>query len=108
MKQYTETIGYVEPSKIIKKVLFPFINNFICFKFLDGTRISQLCFYLETLHSRSLAIGEHTTLLISAYVKLKSIQKLNQFIDQNEHYLTMEGFDADAAIKVKLRLYLRI
>uniref|UniRef100_A0A914NUM0 Uncharacterized protein n=1 Tax=Meloidogyne incognita TaxID=6306 RepID=A0A914NUM0_MELIC len=87
MKQYTETIGHVEPSKIIKK-------------FLDGTRISQLCFYLETLHNLSLAIGEHTTLLISAYVKLNSVQKLNQFIDQNEHYLVKEGFDADAAIKL--------
>uniref|UniRef100_A0A1I8BXT0 RING-type domain-containing protein n=1 Tax=Meloidogyne hapla TaxID=6305 RepID=A0A1I8BXT0_MELHA len=87
MKQYTETIGHVEPSKIIKK-------------FLDGTRISQLCFYLESLHNRSLAIGEHTTLLISAYVKLNSIQKLNQFIEQNENYLVKEGFDADAAIKL--------
>nr|CAD2184080.1 unnamed protein product [Meloidogyne enterolobii] len=87
MKQYTETIGHVEPSKIIKK-------------FLDGTRISQLCFYLETLHNQSFAIGEHTTLLISAYVKLNSVQKLNQFIDQNEHYLVKEGFDADAAIKL--------
>jgi len=55
---------------------------------------------LETLHNQSLAIGEHTTLLISAYVKLNSVQKLNQFIDQNEHYLVKEGFDADAAIKV--------
>jgi hypothetical protein len=55
------------------------------------------------LHNRSLAIGEHTTLLISAYVKLNLVQNINQFIDQNEHYLNMEGFDADATIKVKVK-----
>uniref|UniRef100_A0A183C0L4 RING-type domain-containing protein n=1 Tax=Globodera pallida TaxID=36090 RepID=A0A183C0L4_GLOPA len=64
IKQYVNTFGFVEPSNIIKK-------------FLDGARISQLCHYLEALHAEDLAIGQHTTLLISAYVKLHEPQNVD-------------------------------
>jgi hypothetical protein len=105
IKQYVETIGHLEPSTIIKKVCIIFIfygilENLLFLQFLDGPRIPQLCYYLEILHQRGLAIGQHTTLLLSAYVKLNAVQKLGEFIEQGDAHLTCEGFDSDAAIKV--------
>ncbi len=67
MIRYERTIGYIEPSYVIRK-------------FLDATRMPQLASYLEALHERNLANSEHTTLLINCYTKLKEKEKLHRFI----------------------------
>uniref|UniRef100_A0A914GXB7 RING-type domain-containing protein n=1 Tax=Globodera rostochiensis TaxID=31243 RepID=A0A914GXB7_GLORO len=87
IKQYMNTFGFVEPSNIIKK-------------FLDGARISQLCQYLEALHAENLAIGQHTTLLISAYVKLHEVSKLEEWLNDGDAHFRGDGFDADSLIKL--------
>ncbi|KAI6181620.1 Vacuolar protein sorting-associated protein 11-like protein [Aphelenchoides besseyi] len=83
MEQYVETIGKVEPSFVIKK-------------FLDGARIRQLCQYLESLHEKKLANGEHSTLLLGAYIKLGAKEQigilLGKMVDFNQ-------FNLDKAIK---------
>ena len=65
--RYIHTIGFVEPSYVIRK-------------FLDATRMPQLAMYLEALHQLGLANSEHTTLLINCYTKLKEKEKLHDFI----------------------------
>ena len=82
----------MEPSHTIKK-------------FLDGPRISQLCYYLEMLHHRGLAIGHHTTLLMSAYVKLNAVQKLIEFVDNEESSLSRNDFDIESTIKVNIPIH---
>ncbi|KAI6175400.1 putative RING finger protein R06F6.2in [Aphelenchoides bicaudatus] len=84
IQQYIETIGKVEPSYVIKK-------------FLDGARISQLCQYLEFLHAKHLANGQHATLLLGAYVKQNAKEKINSFV---EKISDISGFNIEQAIKV--------
>ncbi|KAL3121769.1 hypothetical protein niasHT_001997 [Heterodera trifolii] len=86
IKQYTNTFGFVEPSNVIKK-------------FLGGARISQLCQYLEALHANNLATGHHTTLLISAYVKLHNVGKLEEWLKDGAAQFGPD-FDVDSAIKL--------
>ena len=50
--QYCETIGYTEPSYVIRK-------------FLDAQRIHNLTKYLQTLHEKGRANSDHTTLLLN-------------------------------------------
>ena len=65
--RYKHTIGFIEPSYVIRK-------------FLDAQRMPQLASYLEALHNRGMANSEHTTLLINCYTKLKEREKLRQFV----------------------------
>ncbi len=81
-------------------------------QFLDAQRINQLTTYLQALHtggrvscqaryaSSSRAVGaqakgEHTTLLLNCYTKLKDTEKLNQFIRSESI-----SFDVKTAIRV--------
>ncbi|RHZ23665.1 hypothetical protein DYB37_005118 [Aphanomyces astaci] len=52
LRQYARTIGYVEPSYVIRQ-------------FLDAQRIHNLTTYLEALHAKAFATSEHTTLLLN-------------------------------------------
>ena len=52
--QYIETIGYTEPSYVIRK-------------FLDAQRIHNLTKYLQSLHEKGRANSDHTTLLLNWY-----------------------------------------
>lgn len=82
INQYSQTIGFLEPSYVIRK-------------FLDLQRIHNLTAYLQELHKRQLATEDHTTLLINCYVKLKDEQKLNEFLRSSDIM-----FDEDIAIRV--------
>ncbi|KAK3285147.1 Vacuolar protein sorting-associated protein 11 [Cymbomonas tetramitiformis] len=90
MTQYLQTIGWLEPSYVIRQ-------------FLDARRIHNLTTYLEALHTKSLATADHTTLLLNCYTKLKSVGKLEEFIRANEDE-TQEDyskrFDVETALKV--------
>ena len=71
VEQYCSTIGSLEPSFVIQK-------------FLDLQRLPALTKYLEALHTAGAAGEEHTTLLLNAYTKLRSVDKLDAFIKGNE------------------------
>jgi len=71
MVQYCHTIGYLEPSYVIRR-------------FLDAQRINNLTSYLEQLHSRGYGTSDHTTLLLNCYTKLKEVEKLDRFIRTEE------------------------
>mmetsp|Transcript_12125 Transcript_12125/g.15869 ORF Transcript_12125/g.15869 Transcript_12125/m.15869 type:complete len:945 (+) Transcript_12125:71-2905(+) len=75
MAQYCHTIGYLEPSYVIRR-------------FLDAQRINNLTIYLEKLHDLGYGTADHTTLLLNCYTKLKEVEKLDRFIhppdDKNE------------------------
>lgn len=68
--QYINTIGFTEPSYVIRK-------------FLDAQRIGNLTAYLEKLHEAdggAHASKDHTTLLLNCYTKLKDVEKLQLFV----------------------------
>lgn len=48
-----------------------------------------------------MAIGQHTTLLLSAYIKMNAKEKLESFIEASKGY---KEFDIDNTIKVALSL----
>ncbi|KAJ2706987.1 Vacuolar protein sorting-associated protein 11 [Coemansia sp. IMI 203386] len=83
MAQYILTIGYVEPSYVIRK-------------YLDAQRLVNLAGYLQELHTMGMATSDHTTLLLNCYTKLRDEERLNQFIHTQENY----QFDVDTAIYV--------
>jgi len=70
ISQYLQTIGYVEPSYVIRK-------------FLDAARIHNLTRYLQALHEQGRANKDHTTLLLNCVTKLKDVAKLDQFVAQS-------------------------
>ncbi|KAI6224384.1 Vacuolar protein sorting-associated protein 11-like protein [Aphelenchoides fujianensis] len=103
MQQYVQTIGKVEPSFVIKRVRsrLPIPTSMDFLQFLDGARIKQLCQYLEALHEKKLAHGEHSTLLLGAYIKLNAKDEICALIGK---MVDMEHFDLDRAIKASSRL----
>ncbi|KAH8117125.1 hypothetical protein DFH11DRAFT_1579398 [Phellopilus nigrolimitatus] len=94
MQQFVKTIGYLQPSYVIRK-------------FLDAQRIHNLVTYLQDLHSLGLANSEHTTLLLNTYTKLKDVTRLDSFI-KTEARPSSDGdvskdeppFDLETAIRV--------
>lgn len=67
MTQFVKTIGFTQPSYVIRK-------------FLDAQRITNLTTYLQELHARGVANSDHTTLLLNCYTKLKDVASLDRFI----------------------------
>jgi hypothetical protein len=65
---------------------------------LDGARVTQLCQYLEALHDKKMANGQHATLLLGAYIKQNAKDKINSFI---EKIGDIENFNIEQAIKVR-------
>lgn len=82
INQYLKTIGQLEPSYVIRK-------------FLDAQRIYNLTSYLQTLHEKSMANSDHTTLLLNCYTKLKDVEKLDKFIKTDADL----NFEVETAIK---------
>lgn len=83
--RYCNTIGFTEPSYVIRK-------------FLDAQRIHNLTAYLEKLHEAdggAHASGDHTTLLLNCYTKLKDVKKLQRFVANDR--IT---FDVETAVGV--------
>jgi hypothetical protein len=68
--QYCHTIGFVQPSYVIRR-------------FLDTQRITNLTLYLEKLHQRGVATKDHTTLLLTCYTKTNNTLKLSEFCQMN-------------------------
>ncbi|KAJ3838462.1 hypothetical protein F5878DRAFT_652044 [Lentinula raphanica] len=94
MAQYMKTLGFVQPSYVIRK-------------FLDAQRIHNLVTYLQELHTRGLANSDHTTLLLNTYTKLKDVSRLDSFIKTESKSTREESlapdelpFDLDTAIRV--------
>ena len=90
--QYCKTIGFLEPSYVIKK-------------FLDSQHIDHLTRYLEELHREKLANADHTTLLLNCYTKHPDrIHRLAKFIGLNDISPSTSdvdlSFDVDIAIDV--------
>jgi len=74
--------------------LFPSANT--ANSVLDGSRLHQLTSYLELLHRRQLTIDEHTTLLLTAYIKLSAEDKLDEFVAK----ASSTTIDVDKAIEL--------
>ncbi|KAL3155173.1 hypothetical protein ABBQ32_013114 [Trebouxia sp. C0010 RCD-2024] len=89
MTQYVSTIGYLEPSYVIRK-------------FLDAQRIHNLTSYLEQLHEQGKASADHTTLLLNCYTKLKDVDKLDRFLRGSgaPDSTPSLNFDVETAVKV--------
>ncbi|KAF5383483.1 hypothetical protein D9757_006137 [Collybiopsis confluens] len=94
MTQYLKTIGWVQPSYVIRK-------------FLDAQRIHNLVTYLQELHTQGLANSDHTTLLLNTYTKLKDVSRLDSFIKTESKSSRGDSrapdelpFDLDTAIRV--------
>ena len=69
VQEYIETIGYLESSRVIRK-------------FLGAQQIGNLAAYLEAYHRHPEAelSTNHTTLLLKCFTKMKSVEKLKDFI----------------------------
>jgi hypothetical protein len=70
IKQYILTLGFVEPSYVIRK-------------FLDVSQIDYLIEYLQKIHEKKLAKKEHTALLLNCYVKKQKIENLSHFLSES-------------------------
>eukprot|EP00899_Mesostigma_viride_P016779 jgi/Mesvir1/25101/Mv21565-RA.1 len=89
MAQYLQTIGWLEPSYVIRR-------------FLDAQRISLLATYLDALHARGVATADHTTLLLNCYTKLKDVKKLDEFIRAEDEGAAGAAYNFDVATAVRV------
>ncbi|PAV91149.1 hypothetical protein WR25_10964 [Diploscapter pachys] len=96
IKEYKETIGLLEPSYVIRK-------------FVDGSRLRQLCIYLEALHANNKHTQQHTNILLCTYIRLGEKDKMMKFVREQAasknvdvpamlETLRTGGFAADASI----------
>lgn len=83
--QYGKTIGFLEPSYVIRR-------------FLDSRHINYLTDYLQGLHKQGHATADHTTLLLNCFTRLDRTEQLTEFL-RNDHNPDIM-FDLDVAIKV--------
>lgn len=85
--QYVKTIGWLETSYVIRK-------------YLESRHLEPLVQYLEELHKKGYATEDHTTLLLTCYVKIDQHDqqgKLKEFINSKDKFIDL---DVDVAIKV--------
>lgn len=85
VEQYIKTIGFLEPSYVIRR-------------FLDSRHILCLTDYLQAIHREGFATDDHTTLQLNCFTRLDRTDQLKEFLknDQNPNVL----FDLDVAITV--------
>ncbi|EPB66270.1 hypothetical protein ANCCEY_14639 [Ancylostoma ceylanicum] len=69
VSEYKETIGMLEPSYVIKR-------------YLDGSRLRQLCVYLEALHDTDRYTLHHTNILLNCYAQLEERKKMLKFLEK--------------------------
>ncbi|KCV71642.1 hypothetical protein H696_01059 [Fonticula alba] len=81
MEKYLRTVGYLEPSYIIRK-------------FLDAQQTNHLAQYLQALHEQGIATSNHTALLLHCYTKL------------DDDALSGTGRDTDEARRARLDAFL--
>jgi hypothetical protein len=105
MTQFTKTIGYLQPSHVIRKVSSsPTLYYTNHLQFLDAQRIQNLTTYLQDLHNLNLANPDHTTLLLNCYTKTSDRPRLDAFIKSRAVTSQSQSaelpFDLDTAIRV--------
>ncbi|KAF1765507.1 hypothetical protein GCK72_005459 [Caenorhabditis remanei] len=69
IQQYKETIGMLEPSYVMKR-------------YLDSSKIKELCIYLECLHDAKKDNEHQTKILMNAYAKQGEKKKLMEFVNK--------------------------
>lgn len=83
VEQYIKTIGFLEPSYVIRR-------------FLDSRHTQYLTDYLQSVHKEGKATTDHTTLLLNCFTRLDRTAELKSFLeDYKENH-----FDIDVAIRV--------
>lgn len=80
MVQYCHTIGYIQPSTVIRQ-------------FLDSERLPNLVMYLEKLHEKGIASRAHTTLMLTCYAKSKDDVKIDKFVDTFHKAVSLQSDD---------------
>ncbi|VDP11071.1 unnamed protein product [Heligmosomoides polygyrus] len=76
--EYKETIGMLEPSYVIKR-------------YLEGSRLRQLCIYMEALHETQHYNLHHISILLHCYAQLEERDKMMKFLEKisNDHKTDM-------------------
>uniref|UniRef100_A0A8R1I1T3 Vacuolar protein sorting-associated protein 11 homolog n=1 Tax=Caenorhabditis japonica TaxID=281687 RepID=A0A8R1I1T3_CAEJA len=69
IQQYKDTIGMLEPSYVMKR-------------YLDSSKIKELCIYLECLHDAKKDNEHQTKILMNAYAKQGEKKKLMEFVNK--------------------------
>lgn len=75
-------------------------------KYLESRHLEPLTYYLQELHKMGLATEDHTTLLLTCFIKLDQHDhqgKLKEFINAKDRVF---DFDVEIAIKVNIDLVL--
>lgn len=83
VEQYIKTIGFLEPSYVIRR-------------FLDSRHTQFLTDYLQSVHKEGKASTDHTTLLLNCFTRLDRIAELKVFLENYKQ----NNFDIDVAIRV--------
>lgn len=83
VEQYIKTIGFLEPSYVIRR-------------FLDSRHTQYLTDYLQSVHKEGKASTDHTTLLLNCFTRLDRIAELKTFLENYKQ----NNFDIDVAIRV--------
>lgn len=83
VEQYIKTIGFLEPSYVIRR-------------FLDSRHTQYLTDYLQSVHKEGKASTDHTTLLLNCFTRLDRIAELKVFLDNYKQ----NNFDIEVAIRV--------
>ena len=83
VEQYIKTIGFLEPSYVIRR-------------FLDSRHTQYLTDYLQSVHKEGKASTDHTTLLLNCFTRLDRIAELKDFLDNYKQ----NNFDIEVAIRV--------
>lgn len=83
VEQYIKTIGFLEPSYVIRR-------------FLDSRHTQYLTDYLQSVHKEGKASTDHTTLLLNCFTRLDRIAELKAFLENYKQ----NNFDIDVAIRV--------
>lgn len=83
MEQYIKTIGFLEPSYVIRR-------------FLDPRHTQYLTDYLQNIHKQGKASTDHTTLLLNCYTRLDRVEELKCFLENYKQ----NNFDIGVAINV--------
>lgn len=83
VEQYIRTIGFLEPSYVIRR-------------FLDSRHTQYLTEYLQCVHMENKATPDHTTLLLNCFTRLDRVDELKAFLKS----YNQKNFDIDVAIRV--------
>jgi hypothetical protein len=116
---YVKTLGFVQPSYVIRKVFTVHQHEIICDlsqflfrypdrQFLDAQQIHNLTTYLQELHTRGLANSDHTTLLLNAYTKLRDVTRLENFIRSTDSTKSRKNKDNPSYLPFDLETAIRV